>query len=104
VPIQPLTDTELSFGWTQQAADTLKAAYRDLREAFERQGAELRAAQAALAARDETRPLDWRVRHHQTCRDEDCPGCKNCRQCGALTLAYGFEDHLCFNCRNPPSD
>ena len=27
-----------------------------------------------------------------------------CQRCGSPVRAYGFEDHLCYNCRNPPSD
>lgn len=49
------------------------------------------------------RSLDWHTLHKNECEDASCTGCKRCR-CGTLTRACGFEDHLCFNCRNPPSD
>ena len=104
---RPLTDVELVFGSTEspQAADALKEAYRELRTAYEQQRKLLavpafREASSILAG---GQMIAWLQRHLQTCRDASCTGCKLCR-CGALTLAYGFEDHLCYNCRNPPSD
>ena len=106
-PLQPLTDAELGFGCaeSQQAADVLKIAYRDLRTAFEQLQAILADpnVKAAVEIYVVKRSLAWLQRHLQTCRDPSCSGCKICR-CGALTMAYGFEDDLCFNCRNPPSD
>lgn len=46
----------------------------------------------------------WHVLHRNNCEDPKCVGCKRCERCGELTKSYGFEDHICFNCRNPPSD
>lgn len=48
--------------------------------------------------------LDWHTLHRALCEDPTCTGCKRCKYCDALTRSYGFEDHICFNCRNPPSD
>ncbi len=50
------------------------------------------------------KPLDWHLLHRNSCEDPECTGCKRCARCGILTRACGFEDHLCFNCRKPPSD
>jgi len=57
------------------------------------------------------RNLDWHMLHVNSCEDASCEGCKFCKRCEAdgirdviLTRCVGFEDHLCFNCRHPPSD
>jgi hypothetical protein len=62
-----------------------------------------------------SRGLDWHMLHVNSCDDASCKGCKFCKRCEAegrrdlsgrqiLTRCVGFEDHLCFNCRHPPSD
>jgi hypothetical protein len=56
---------------TPWALEQLKIAYRALRVAYEERSADLLAAQAAIGLL--TTPL---TRHHQTCRDPDCTGCK----------------------------
>ncbi len=48
--------------------------------------------------------LDWHLLHRNNCEDPKCAGCKRCKHCGILTRACGFEDDICFNCRNPPTD
>lgn len=59
---------------------------------------------AVVADLEKRESLDWKMIHRDTCTDDACAGCKKCERCGTAVRAYGFEDHLCFNCRHPPSD